>query len=66
LLGLEGFVDPPQVFPVCRVEVVLDAVVAAAWDFLRDVRPLVAHLLVKTKYHSFFLLRDRDFADRWI
>ena len=46
-------------FPVCRVEIILDAVVAATRQLLCDFSPLVAHLLVQVKDDSLFVATDR-------
>ena len=47
------------VFAVGGVEVVLDAVVAAARQFHGDLGPLVAHSLVQHEYLFLFLAADR-------
>ena len=60
---LEALVDAALVLPVSRVEVVLDAVVRAARELLRDVRPLVAQLLVQVENLLLFLSVDRIFVD---
>ena len=54
------------VFAVRGVEVVLDAVVAAARQFLGDLGPLVAEAFVELKYFVFFVLVDRGFFNRWV
>lgn len=46
-------------FTVCRVEVVLDTVVAAPRQLLCDFSPLVAHLLVQVKDDPLFIDTDR-------
>ena len=48
------------------VEVVLDAVVRAPRQFLRNVSPLVPQLLVEIKNFLFFLSIDRIFIDIWV
>ena len=60
---LEALVDAALVLPVSGVEVVLDAVVRAARELLRDVRPLVAQLLVQVENLLLFLSVDRIFVD---
>ena len=59
----EALVDAALVLPVRRVEVVLDAVVGAAWEFLGDVCPFVAQLLVQVENLLFLLSVDRIFVD---
>ena len=46
-------------FTVCRVEVVLDTVVATPRQLLCDFSPLVAHLLVQVKDDPLFIDTDR-------
>ena len=60
---LEALVDAALVLPVRRVEVVLDAVVGAAWEFLGDVGPFVTQLLVQVENLLFLLSVDRIFVD---
>ena len=53
------FNDAAIVFAVGGVEVVFDAVVAAAGQLLGDLGPLVAHGLVQREYLFLFLTADR-------
>lgn len=46
-------------FTVCRVEVVLDTVVATPRQLLCDFSPLVAHLLVQVEDDPLFIDTDR-------
>lgn len=55
---LQTLVDSPLVLAVGRVEVVLDAVVGPTGQLLRDVRPLVAQLLVQLEDHPLLLAVD--------
>jgi len=41
-----------------RVEVVFNAVIGAAWQLLRYVRPFVAESLMKFEYFALLLLTD--------
>ena len=63
---LEALVDSSLVLSVSRVEVVLNAVVRAPWQLLRDVRPFVTELLVQVKNLLLLLPVDRIFVDVWI
>lgn len=51
--------DATLMLPMRGVEVVLNAVVRAAWQFLSDVGPPVAELLVQIENHLLFLFIDR-------
>ena len=53
------FDDAALMFTVCRVEIVLDTVVAAPRQLLCDFSPLVAHLLVQVKDDPLFIDTDR-------
>ena len=63
---LEALVDSSLVLSVSRVEVVLNAVVRAPWQLLRDVRPFVTELLVQVENLLLLLPIDRIFVDVWI
>jgi len=63
LRGLQHFVNSALVLARRRVVVVLDAVVAAARDVLRDHGPLVAEALEKTEDHAFFFVADGPLVD---
>ncbi len=63
---LEGFYDSALVLAVCRVEVVLDAIVGATRQLFRDVSPPVAILLMQVKNSFFFVLVDRRFFNKRI
>jgi hypothetical protein len=41
---------------VGRVKIVFDAVVRSAWEFFRDVGPLVSKSFMKIENHPFLLL----------
>lgn len=60
----ERLVNTAFQFAPCRVEVVLDAIVAAALHLLRYLGPLVAKPLVLGKDELFLFFRDWVFLDQ--
>ena len=62
----QGFYDSALVLAVCRVEVILDAVVGAARQLFCDISPPIAILLMQVKDSFFLILVDGRFFNKRI
>lgn len=63
---LEHFVNSALVLAIRGVVVVLDAVVTAAGDLLRDHCPLVAEAFAQAEDHALFFATDGSLIDMWV
>lgn len=63
LADFKLLIYPALVLAVCRVEVVLDAVVGAARQLFSDIRPLVAQSLMQIEDFPLLVSIDRIFLN---
>ena len=63
LCKLERLINAALMLSMCRIKVILNAIVASAWQLFCNVGPLVAELLVQIENFALFVAVDGVFFD---